>query len=62
MPTREEMAQALLIKRLRIVCLSKQLAPDQFKVRRMDDGNLALVQGGRIVVMADPVTKFCYMV
>ena len=62
MPTREEMAKALLIKRLRIVCLSKQLAPETYKVRVMDDGNLALVQGGRIVVTADPVTKFCYMV
>jgi hypothetical protein len=62
MPTREEIAQALLIKRLRIVCLSKKLAPETYKVRVMDDGKLALVQAGRIVVMADPVTKFCYMV
>lgn len=61
MPTREEMAQALLIKRLRIVQMTRQLAPEQFEVRQVD-GKLVLLQAGKAVVIGDPVTRLCYMV
>lgn len=61
MPTREEIEHAVLIKRLRIVCLSKKLAPDTYRVQPMSDGRLALVQAGRVLVIGDPVTRLCCM-
>lgn len=62
MPTHEEMKQALLIKRLRIVQMTVRLAPEQFEVRRTTDGKLVLMQGGKAVVVGDPATRLCYMV
>ena len=62
MPTREELAQALLIKRLRIVCLTRRLAPHEYEVRKTGDGKLVLLCGGKAVVIGDPVTRLCYMV
>lgn len=62
MPTHEGMKQALLIKRLRIVCLTRRLAPTEYEVRKMNDGKLVLLCGGKAVVIGDPVTRLCYMV
>lgn len=60
-PTREEMEQALLIKRLTVICLSKRIRPDTYEVRQVGN-KLFLLQNGKAVVMGDPVTRLCYTV
>lgn len=62
MPTHEEMKQALLIKRLRIVQLQVAMAPELFEVRKTENGKLVLLQAGKAVVVGDPQTRLCYMV
>ena len=61
MPTREELAQALVVQRLRIICLSKALNPSAFEVRLVQ-GKLALLDNGKVVVIGDPVTRQCHLV
>ena len=61
MPTREELAQALVIKRLRIICLSKALNPSEFEVQVVQ-GKFVLLNGGKVVVIGDPVTRQCHLV
>lgn len=59
----EQIRRQAQIRRLSVYAVGKRLCPQAYRVQWSDDGTkLHLTMGGKVVVIGDPKTKFCYAV